>query len=259
MSAQKQYTNELKRKFGYYATWNPGVQLKLGDIGTLKGNIFTRISNVNKLAIQFETRPDLTKTTLEHYSQGSVSVTTKLQGGKPLPGSILEEMDAGIIVEFNKAFATLFKANNVTCPSVEDTITMGNEILALYKAGKWDKKWVVITELLEAESASILISNSGNGKIELKANTKMKSPGFDIADAGFNFSVQFARGMETQIVANEGLTPLFKLMGIKTRLFVPPAFTTESIRGIDTITPESAKKEHEDAIYFGYISSDIRE
>lgn len=61
-SAQGQYTNEMKKKFGYYATWNPGVPLKLGDIGTFSDNVFTRLSNLTDRGIEFEIRPDETKT-----------------------------------------------------------------------------------------------------------------------------------------------------------------------------------------------------
>ena len=67
-SAQEQYTDEMKKKFGYYAIWNPGVPLKLGDIGIFKDNAFTRISDLESLGIDFETRNDETKTPLEHNS-----------------------------------------------------------------------------------------------------------------------------------------------------------------------------------------------
>ncbi|MBK7214324.1 MAG: hypothetical protein IPH88_13700 [Bacteroidales bacterium] len=258
-SAQGQYTDELKRKFGYYATWNPGVPLKLGDIGTLKDNVFTRLSTLEDFKIKFDIRPDETKTPLEHNSQGSVSVTTKLSGTVAPQGSALTNLDAGIIVEFTKENSTLFKANNTTSPSIKDAIKLGNQILELYKKGKWNKNWVIITELVEAENATIIISNNSNGKIELKANANIDAPTFDIADAEFKFSTQFSRGLETKIISAEGLTPLFKIMGIKTRIFLPPIFKSANVQPFDLLTPDSARNEHKNDIFFGYISSDLRE
>lgn len=258
-SAQKQYTNEMKRKFGYYATWNPGAPLKLGDIGTFEQNVFTKISDLESLEITFGIRPDLAKTHLEHNSQGSVTLTTKLSGTVAPPGSVLVDADAGIIAEFGKENSILFKANNTTTPSIKDTIKLGNEILELYKKGKWNKNWVIITEVVEAESATIIISNAINGKIELKANANIDAPMIDIADGKFNFSQQFTRGLETKIISAEGLTPLFKVMGLKTRLLLPPIFKTQSIEPFDIITPETAAAEHKDDIYFGYISEDKRQ
>ncbi|MDO8365505.1 MAG: hypothetical protein Q7T20_01825 [Saprospiraceae bacterium] len=258
-SAQEQYTDEMKKKFGYYATWNPGVPLKLGDIGIFKNNVFTRISDLESLQITFEHREDPTKTPLEHNSQGSVTVTTKVSGTIAPQGSVLTSADAGIIVEFGKENSTLFKAYNTTTPSIKDTIRLGNEVIKLFKEGVWNKNWAIITELVEAENATIIISNTSNGKIELKANANIDAPTFDIADAKFDFSTQFSRGLETKIVSAENLTPLFKVMGMKTRLFLPPIFKTKAMKAFDLVTPATAKAEHKDDIYFGYISEDERE
>lgn len=249
----------MKKKFGYYATWNPGLPLKLGDIGTFKGNVFTKISDLESLNITFDTREDSTKTPLEHNSQGGVTITMKISGTIAPQGSVLTNADAGFVVEFGKENATLFKANNTTTPSIKDTIKLGKEIVKQFEEGVWDKSWVIITEVVEAESATIIISNSSNGKMELKANANLNAPNFDIADAKFNFSPQFSRGLETKIISTEGLTPLFKVMGIKTSLFSKPIFKTNALKSFDLITPASAKAEYKGAIYFGYISEDERE
>lgn len=258
-SAQKQYTDEMKKEFGYYATWNPGLPLKLGDIGTFNDNLFTRLSNLEDLGIEFEIRPDETKTHLEYNSQGSVSVTTKTSGTIAPQGSVLTDMDAGIIVEFSKEHSSLFKAKNTTSPSIKDSIKLGNQILELYKEGKWNKYWVIITELVKAESATVIISNSSNSKIELKANANIDALNFDIADAEFKFSTQFSRDLDTKIISAESLTPLFKIMGIKTRIFLPPIFKSRNVSAFDLVTPETAKCEYKDDIYFGYISDEETE
>jgi hypothetical protein len=172
---------------------------------------------------------------------------------------VLTNLDAGIIVEFSKEHSTLFKANNTTSPSIQDSIKLGDTILKLYKEGKWNKNWVIVTELVEAERATIIISNKSNSKIELKANANIDAPTFDIADAEFKFSTQFSSGLETKIVSAEGLTPLFKVMGMKTRIFLPPIFKTKEVIAFDLVTPETARSEYKDEIYFGYISGDERE
>jgi hypothetical protein len=186
-------------------------------------------------------------------------VTTKLSGTAGPQGSVLTNLDAGIIVEFSKENSTLFKANNTTSPSIKDIIKLGEQVLKLYREGKWNKNWVIVTDLVEAENATVIISNNSNSKIELKANANIDAPTLDIADAEFKFSTQFSRGLETKIISAEGLTPLFKVMGIKTRIFLPPIFKTQKVMAFDLVTPETASKEYKDEIYFGYISDDERE
>lgn len=258
-SAQKQYSDEMKKKFGYYATWNPGYPLELGDYGILKDNVFTRLSNIKDLGVEFDVRPDSSKVDLEHNSYGSVQVTTKLSGvGAPV-GSTLTELDAGIIVEFSRENSVLFKANNTTSPSIGDSNKVGIEIVNLYKEGKWNPNWVVITELINAESATILISNSSNSKIELRATANIDTPSIDIASADFKFSTQLSRGLATKIIAKEGIKPLFKVMGMKTRIVGPPIFKLANLNSFDLLTPATAKNNFIDDIYFGYISDHERE
>ncbi len=236
-SAQKQYTNEMYRKFGYYATWNPGSPLQLGDVGYFKKNVFNRISGLDDFNIEFDIRHDPTKTPLEHSSQGSVKVTTKLSGAISPQASVLSDVDAGIIVEFSKENATLFKALNTTTNSIRNTISLGERILKLYEEKKWDKDWMIITELIEAESATIIISNQSDGKIELKANANVGAANFDIADGRFEFSPQFSRGLETKIISSEGLTPLFKVMGVRGRLLGSPIFKSNVPEGLENNEP----------------------
>lgn len=256
---QEQYTNEIREHFGYYAAWNPGVPLSLGDIGTFKDNVFTGISDLSSFGINFDIKEDSTVTDLEYNSKGSVTISTKLSGVAAPSGSVLTSIDAGIIVEFGKENSTLFKAKATTTPRIKDIVKLGKQILKLYKAGKWNKDWTIITELVKAESATIIISDSTDGKIELKANANIDVPNIDIADGKFEFSTQFSRGLDTRIVAEKGITPLFKIMGIKTRLFLPPIFKVRGINAQDLLTPAKVKGEYGENVYFGYITDDFRE
>lgn len=257
---QEQYTDELKSKFGYYATWLPGRPLSLGDIGVFTDNVFTRLRGLEDAGIKdWDTLPDPSAEDLEYHSVGNVSVTTKLSGTISPQGISLANADAGLIVEFGHENSILLKANQTRTPSIKDTVKLGEQVLKLYMEDKWDKKWVVVTELVTAESATILISNTKTGIIELKANANIDAINIDIADAKFQFSAIFFRGLETKIIAQSGLTPLFKIMGIKTRIFLPPVFRAKRLSPLDLITPEKAKTEYKDKIYFGYIDSNENE
>lgn len=247
---RKQYTDNLFKKFGYYATWEPNVPLELGDIGVLKKNEFTRVTTLGSKGISFEVRSDPSASKLEYATSGGVSTTIKL-AGKPAPqGSVLGEADAGFIVEFGRENAILFQSNGSTTPSILDQDALGKEILKLYESGDWKKNWVVITELVEAKSGTVLISNSSQGRIELKATANIGTEAIDIADASANFEHAFHKDIGTKIVAEQGLTPLFKLKGIKSRWLGDPEFQDRSLKsGEIPVEPTDAEKED----YFGSI------
>ena len=131
MRTSKKYTRELRQQFGYLATWLPGTPLELGDIGILKRNTYTKISNLSNFDIDFSIEKDLTKSDIEYTSKGAVSITTKASGTAATQGSVLGKIDAGITVEFSKENAILFKANGTSSPAIEDQIKLGRQILSL--------------------------------------------------------------------------------------------------------------------------------
>lgn len=252
MKTRRKYTRELKKQFGYLATWFPGTPIALGDIGVFKRNEFTKISNLSDFGISFDIEQDSTKSDMEYSSRGGVSVMTKASGTAAIEGSTLGEIDAGITVKFSKEKAIFFKANGTTSPNIKNQIKLGEEVIELFKSGRWNKDWAVVTELVNVESATVLISNSSDGKIELKAKSKVAAVSLDIADANLGLEIKFFKDLSTRIVAQESLTPLFKASKVKGRWFLPPVFRANSLQEIDLMTPEEAKKNSE-SIYFGEV------
>lgn len=245
MTTVKQYTKELYKQFNYFATWLPGTPLKLGDIGIMNNNEFTAISNLLDEGLNFEVDEDFTKSDLEYSSSRAVSITTKIAGTAPALNSVLSDADAGFSVEFSRENAVLFKANGTLSPRIKNQIKLGAEIIERFKKGDWDKDWVVITELITADSSTILISSSDNSKIELRAKTAVSAGNFDIANAKLNLEPTFSKDLVTRIICEQNITPLFKVSRIKSKLFQPPKFRVRKVNSMDFVTPNRAKSSSE--------------
>lgn len=245
----KQYTKEMRRKFAYIATWNPGTPMTIGSIGVTKDGRFRRVSDLETLGIPYEIIKDNDPADLDYASEGSVTITMKASGSGPVGG--LGTLDAGFSVEFKKSNSTLFKAKETYTDVMRDTHKLGQEILKRYRNGKWEKEWVVVTEVVRATSATILISNSQNGQVDLKA-TADGNLLRGLADPALELGIQFSRGMETQIIAEKGLTPLYRGVGIKTHLFGKPDLAGRGMRGLDMVTPTAARNELADIVYVGH-------
>lgn len=258
MRTNTKYTRELKKQFGYLATWLPSTPVSLGDVGIVKRGVFTRLSNLNDFGISFEIEKDSSKSDIDHSSKGAVSISLKAAGTTPAAGSTLTEVDAGITIEFSKENAILFKANGTVSPSIKDQIKLGDTIKKLYKEGKWNIQWVVVTEVVEAESATIIISGSSKGKVELKAEAEVKLGELDIADADAKLGLSFSRDLSTSIIAKESLTPLFKASRIKEHILKKPTFTLKGVEVRNLITPAMAL-ENDEVITFGEADYDLEE
>ncbi len=228
----KQYLKEVNKKFKYRPTWVPGKPLKIGDIGILEKGVFSHRGTLDEKGIPFTVRIDESDSDMSYSSEGGVTIAAKLAGKASMPESQLAEGDAGLTISFSKEKATVFKLNGTKTSIITNAGAVGQEILNRYIQNNWEKDWVVITELIEANSATILVSNSKESKVELKAKANVQaSEDLDIADAGLGLSIVGKKDLAVEIVAKDGITPLFRAAGIKKKLFGSEKFVARSILG----------------------------
>jgi hypothetical protein len=243
MSAWDQYISEMQKHFDYLANWTPGYPLALGDVGVINHGMFRRITSLEQLGVSFDVREDSTPETQKYASARGVSVTFKGAGRLPVAGSVLTEAEAGFTVDFSSKHATLYEAIGCTTPSIADLLSIGEQILRLYKNARWNRSWVTISELVNCESATILISNSSNSKLELSVKGNISSPTISIADAKAELGVAMARDMQTSILAQKGLRPLYRAVSIDDYLNNRPgtrslAENLEEIALADLLAPD---------------------
>lgn len=217
VSVADQYMNEMHDEFKYFATWLPGTPLEIGDIGELNGNEFTQISSLKQKGIDFTIRSDHTKDSMQHSSSTGVSISTKFKGTAGIPQFNLDVADAGMVVKFSKNTGVAFELQGYEIRKIEDTTLVDNAILKEYNDGKWKDNWAVISELVIADSGTVLISQGSDAAIGLKALADV--PNLSLANIKANFNVTHSNNLSTAILCKAGLTPLFKIRGIRRRFF----------------------------------------
>lgn len=213
-STKNRYLNEIHEQLDYFATWEPNLNLKLGDIGCLYGNYFDYYSNLKRRKIEFKPRNDSTPGNLKHVSRRFIEIRFKASG-MTLPGkSSLAELDAGVIINFKRAAGIYFETYDTYTHLIEDQIALGKEIYKRFIQNKWDPSLVVITELIEAKRAAIFISSTKRSSMELKASGKFRMGTLNIADAEADFQVVSSKYMATDVMATKGIKPLFRVKGL---------------------------------------------
>lgn len=256
------YRRTMYRAYDYRATWLPNAHLELGDVIVIKRHRVRKVSDLKSLKVEFEIEEDPTPGDLELISSNDVNVTFKPEGSI-VDGSSLLEAHAGFIVTFEGKRGFTFRANGTRENSIKDTIALREPILNLYKQGKWDKNFVIVTSLVEAESGTVIIAIEREAKIELKANGEVDLEKINLADLKAELQATFSRGIHTKIIADEGSTPLYKVQGIITKRSRIAALRGAPMKGddvyafgddsFDELTPERAKTDMKDVIDFGEI------
>lgn len=211
----KFYLNHLASKTGYRANWEPNKPLEIGMIGKLTNGIFDIVSSLEKEGLNAEILKDNSKGELDYTSHDSVDINIKLAGKAPAAGSILTEAEAGFVLDFHGENAVVFQVKETLTHLITNMGKMEKEIVQRYKNDTWAKDWVIITELVEAVSATIIISNSSNNKLELKASANAGTQSFKLTDASLGLSVAREKGSSLKVLAQNGITPLYRVMGIR--------------------------------------------
>jgi hypothetical protein len=244
------YVSGIKKKFAnYFAAWLPGEKLRLGDVGVIENNLFTRITSLENIGINFTERADNASTPIDYISESGVSIFFKTAGevNPSLPN--IPEAKAGIGVEFSQKGAFIFQAAESYQPSIENIFQLEQDIISAYENGRWRSEWVVITRLVQTPIASIIVSNSSQSKVEFSVEGDIPLSSFDLGNASLNFGLKSQTGDVIKFIGGENLTPLFQLARIKNRWLGLGDLYLEvkSIGMIDNsmaaITPERVKND----------------
>ena len=218
MALYKDFANDVYSELGYRATWLPGTKVSLGDVGRIEDGVLTVETTLARLGIAFEADSDaVPEGTLDYQSKNAVSVVLKAAGSLDGRFKVLTAADAGALVEFSRDRAVLMQLQAVTSSRIADQAGLKRALLAAVVAAddqrRWQRDWVVVTDVVNAESATILISGGSSSRLELKAAASVAPA--SLADANAGLTMAASNQLSTTIVAERGLTPLYRALRVK--------------------------------------------
>lgn len=227
----------MRNRFGYSAAWLPTTALKPGDVGRLVNYEYQPIASLADFGIAVAQADSRGQASLSYSSANSVRLDIKLAGSIPPPGSTLTQAEAGAQLSFGSANATFFQAEGCRTHALSNIRNLELALATLAQNGTWERDFVVITEVIRASSATIVISSSAQAMIELRASATFGTGTASLADASAGLKVGRSRDIGTQIIAECELTPLFKAYGLKRRLLRRPKLAQRSTTFTRTAPP----------------------
>lgn len=242
MNIAKIYTDGVKKHFVvYYANWEPGSQIALGDYGTLNGNIFIP---KGKLGIDFpefkdsllNTTDDDTKDQKEFKSSKGVDVTLLPKGTVTVGGKVLAK--AALDIKFSSGKMIYFNAMGCTNTRITSKNKLGEALKEKYLTGKWDKDLYVVTDLVKSEKALIAISKSGSSGISFEADSPLLDQ-IDLADASIKLKLTSEKDIGYKLIADEGLYILIGLSKLKSQ-FLTNSYELNQRRSEDKFTNDDS-------------------
>lgn len=212
------YVTELFNEYRYWPIWLPGRRLRVGDCGRLEDGVFFDFKRhasaygVSKEALK--TKPATRDPVLHFVSSDGVDVETQAKGQNAGITS-LPAGTAGARIKFTRAHSTFLAAVEVSELTLVDKQALEDELVELVKKGDFPAEYVVITDVVRAGAARVIISTNAGQEVTLQAEASLAAASFSLASLGAKLSVQLNSSAGAEYGGGKGMTPLFKPMGFE--------------------------------------------
>ncbi|MCB1638310.1 MAG: hypothetical protein KDI15_05640, partial [Thiothrix sp.] len=233
----QRYTREIYDNLRYRPTWLPGTPIQLGSVGIIESGIFRPVTSLERLNVAFEAVTDASRDAISYNSKTGVSITFKAAGDSNPGFEAITKASAGALIEFSRHGAIVLQLQGAASHRIADQPALYKALLRAIVLGdedQWQRNWVAITEVVQAESATIVISGSADSKLELKASGSAAPA--SLVDASAGLSVARESQVSTRIIAESGLTPLYR--GVRVRRGFLWLF--DEVQPASALTPEAA-------------------
>ncbi len=220
----KRYQKEMYENLGFFATWLPGDNLELGEVGVFQDGRFRRESTLSELGIRCTPGSPGTPQALQFTSASGTSVNSSVGA------EVAQVAKAEISVEFSSEGAFLFHATGVRQVRIENRSELGRAILEAYDRGKWEKDWYIVEALHLADCATVVVSADRSAALVIDASSTVPLGSLPLANPKASLSIKSTRGRVFNLIAGKKLKPLYACLRVRDPLFGKPE--VEAVRGV---------------------------
>lgn len=211
------YSKEFYKLYGKHAMMDPDT-IKLGDI--INHKTFEVVGTLNNVGIDFT---EMVKSDIPDaepiYKSKNISVEDL---------SVGQENMAKVNLKFNSDHSLYLSTKGSKIVGIaEDHIGkngLGEQISKLKKKNKWNKDWIVVTEVEYTKKALIIISNGKKAQIELKAQSPSPISIGEMINANLTFGAESLIGFKYIMPEGEYRSILFKAKAINQSILIGPRF-----------------------------------
>lgn len=201
---------------GLFANWMPNNAVSIGDFGTLQRCAFERLGSLQDHGIEIATVSiEGGKNSLEYKDKASVDASASAIATDALSGG-----EGSVAVQFSGRGAFLYHLSDVDQNRPANMKSFYEQVGQALLSGvsEFPNNGVLVTEIQKAEKATIVVSDSMNGSLELKTKFEPAGEAF-LSGAKGGVSAGASTGSLFQWIANDNTVTLLRLIR---PVFPPP-------------------------------------
>lgn len=211
------YVREVSAQLSYLANWPVVLPLRLGTIGTLDRSLFEPVGDVANFGIGGVVVPGDSRADISYSSDRTRAGAVDFGAAIPsLPAAGGAGGQLKVTFSFSRDYSVALRMTGVTSSRIQDQLSLAARIAELARAGTWDPRWYIVTDLLAADTVTVLVSGKGQSSAEFALDLAQPVPaGLDLLEASLNPTLTSQASMDTVILNANEATPLFKAKRIK--------------------------------------------
>jgi hypothetical protein len=188
MNAQT-YSKAIHEETGWWGTFPIELPLEVGDIiqQDSEGRM-TRIAKIKDWGLMFPIDSQAVTGATSWSRHATRSRSAIGEGGATVVTGAGAQ--AAVKVSFSEVAGFVLDYVAGKYEKLRDVSVAQKAVLGLAKDGQWKSNYILVTELIEASPATVLVSSARNASIVLNASVAIPDnlPGINLADPKFGFS-----------------------------------------------------------------------
>lgn len=196
----------------FLPNWTPETPRQLGDVGTFDAGAFVRRTTLEELGIAVDGHA--APATRDHTTRSprGVTVTVSPPGASPDGVRAIGRDEAGARLAFSRPGAFVVAAPTCRERRLANADRVKAELLDRLRARElaWDPGDALVTGLVEAASATVVVAETAGSAVELRATDDVGDGWGRLGDLGAAVETAATEGRVVAVVAGEATVPLFE-------------------------------------------------
>jgi hypothetical protein len=216
MSFVEEVQRRVYAKTLLYTPWLPTERMQVGDYGSVRRGRFNREGNVRQRGITFEEDVATASPARLGFSDRASFNAKGVAKGRAA------SVAAGMEIALSGAGAFVYQLQDISSRRIADKDRFFRDLFLLILAGqlRWDDEFLLIDEVREAGSATLIVSETDSGKVVISGDVPLGPEGdAPLARARANVSAKVESGSIFQVLGQTSVTPLYNLRRL---VFEPP-------------------------------------
>ncbi|MEU1626693.1 hypothetical protein ABZ746_15470 [Streptomyces sp. NPDC020096] len=199
---------------GWWLAWPLSQRVAVGDVlRSLDGSVRSA-GTLQERRVEVRLTAPGAPGEFTYDAGGAAELRFKAAGSADAAFSSVAVGDAGALVRFGRSAGTLIAYRGLTQTGLTDVGELAAALLRLYWKGDWDDGMLAVTDVVHAESSTVLVASEAGATAELRLSATAGTGPLRLADLAGGAALTRGENLGLRWLADD-VTPFYRLVRIR--------------------------------------------